>query len=61
VAHLRAVRLLHANDVVSPRIEAGRHLDAQGRKSPYLVTVPDQELFGFAGLLDRALRRTAQW
>lgn len=32
------------------------HLDAYGRKSPYLVTVADQELFAFAALWDRSLR-----
>jgi len=32
------------------------HLDAQGRKTPYLVTVADQELFAFAGLWDRSVR-----
>jgi putative SOS response-associated peptidase YedK len=31
-------------------------LDAQGRKSPYLVSVADQELFGFAGLWDRSVK-----
>jgi hypothetical protein len=34
VAHLRAVRLLHANDVVRPLIEAGRHLDARDVDHP---------------------------
>ena len=28
------------------------HLDALGRKTPYLITLADQELFGFAGLWD---------
>ena len=28
------------------------HLDAHGRKTPYLITLADQELFGFAGLWD---------
>ena len=32
------------------------HLDAQGRKTPYLVTLADQELFAFAGLWDRSVR-----
>jgi putative SOS response-associated peptidase YedK len=32
------------------------HLDAQGRKTPYLVTLADQELFAFAGLWDRSER-----
>jgi putative SOS response-associated peptidase YedK len=32
------------------------HLGAQGRKSPYLVTLADQELFGFAGLWDRSVK-----
>jgi putative SOS response-associated peptidase YedK len=32
------------------------HLDAQGRKTPYLVTLADQELFGFAGLWDSSVR-----
>lgn len=32
------------------------HLDAQGRKSPYLVTLADQALFGFAGLWDRSVK-----
>lgn len=32
------------------------HLDAQGRKTPYLVTLADQEVFGFAGLWDRSVR-----
>jgi len=30
------------------------HIDANGRKAPYLITVADQELFGFAGLWDRS-------
>jgi putative SOS response-associated peptidase YedK len=32
------------------------HLDAQGRKAPYLITLADQELFGFAGLWERSVR-----
>ena len=32
------------------------HLDAQGRKTPYLVTLADQELFAFAGLWDASVR-----
>ena len=32
------------------------HLDKYGRKVPYLITVADQELFGFAGLWDRSLK-----
>jgi putative SOS response-associated peptidase YedK len=32
------------------------HIDAQGRKSPYLITVADQEVFGFAALWDRSVR-----
>lgn len=32
------------------------HVDAQGRKSPYLITLADQEVFGFAALWDRSLR-----
>ena len=32
------------------------HLDAQGRKAPYLVTVADQELFAFAALWERSVR-----
>ena len=32
------------------------HVDAQGRKAPYLITVADQEVFGFAGLWDRSIR-----
>jgi putative SOS response-associated peptidase YedK len=32
------------------------HLDAQGRKVPYLITVTDQELFGFAALWDRSIQ-----
>lgn len=32
------------------------HLDAQGRKTPYLITLADQELFGFAGLWERSVR-----
>jgi putative SOS response-associated peptidase YedK len=31
------------------------HLDAEGRKTPYLVTVADQELFAFAGLWERSV------
>ena len=32
------------------------HLDEYGRKVPYLITVADQELFGFAGLWDRSVK-----
>jgi putative SOS response-associated peptidase YedK len=32
------------------------HLDAQGRKTPHLITVADQELFAFAGLWDWSVR-----
>jgi putative SOS response-associated peptidase YedK len=32
------------------------HLDEYGRKAPYLVTVADQELFGFAALWDRSVK-----
>ena len=32
------------------------HLDAHGRKTPYLITLADQELFGFAGLWDASVR-----
>jgi len=32
------------------------HFDAQGRKTPYLITLADQELFGFAGLCDWSMR-----
>ncbi len=32
------------------------HLDAQGRKTPYLITVADQELCAFAGLWDWSVR-----
>jgi putative SOS response-associated peptidase YedK len=32
------------------------HLDAEGRKTPYLVTLADQEVFGFAGLWDWSVR-----
>jgi putative SOS response-associated peptidase YedK len=32
------------------------HLDALGRKAPYLITLADQELFGFAGLWERSVR-----
>jgi putative SOS response-associated peptidase YedK len=31
-------------------------LDAQGRKTPYLITLADQELFGFAALWDWSVR-----
>jgi putative SOS response-associated peptidase YedK len=31
-------------------------VDAHGRKAPYLITVADQELFGFAGLWERSVR-----
>jgi putative SOS response-associated peptidase YedK len=32
------------------------HIDAYGRKAPYLISVADQELFGFAALWDRSIR-----
>jgi len=32
------------------------HLDSHGRKTPYLITLADQELFGFAALWDRSVR-----
>jgi putative SOS response-associated peptidase YedK len=32
------------------------HLDGQGRKTPYLITLVDQPLFGFAGLWERSER-----
>jgi putative SOS response-associated peptidase YedK len=32
------------------------HLDAEGRKTPYLVTLADQDVFGFAGLWDWSVR-----
>src|SRR5580698_5729705 len=32
------------------------HLDAYGRKAPYLISVADQELFGFAALWDRSVK-----
>ena len=32
------------------------HLDTRGRKTPYLITLADQELFGFAGVWDRSVR-----
>ncbi len=32
------------------------HVDAAGRKAPYLITLADQEVFGFAGLWDRSIR-----
>jgi len=32
------------------------HLDAHGRKTPYLITLADQELFAFAGLWDWSVR-----
>jgi putative SOS response-associated peptidase YedK len=32
------------------------HLDAQGRKTPFLVTLADQEVFGFAGLWESTVR-----
>jgi len=31
------------------------HLEAGGRKAPYLISVADQELFGFAALWDRSI------
>jgi putative SOS response-associated peptidase YedK len=31
------------------------HLDALGRKAPYLITLADQEVFGFAGLWERSV------
>jgi putative SOS response-associated peptidase YedK len=32
------------------------HVDANGRKAPFLVTLADQELFGFAGLWERSVK-----
>jgi putative SOS response-associated peptidase YedK len=32
------------------------HVDEYGRKAPYLITVADQELFGFAALWDRSVK-----
>jgi putative SOS response-associated peptidase YedK len=32
------------------------HLDANGRKAPYLIMVADQDLFAFAGLWDRSVK-----
>jgi putative SOS response-associated peptidase YedK len=32
------------------------HVDQYGRKAPYLITIADQELFGFAGLWDRSVK-----
>ena len=32
------------------------HVDALGRKAPYLISVADQELFGFAALWDRSVK-----
>jgi putative SOS response-associated peptidase YedK len=32
------------------------HLDAEGRKTPYLITLVDQPLFGFAALWERSRR-----
>ena len=32
------------------------HLDNLGRKTPYLITLADQELLGFAGLWERSVR-----
>lgn len=32
------------------------HLDAQGRKAPYLIHLADQELFGFAGLWEKSVK-----
>ena len=32
------------------------HLDAQGRKTPFLITLADQEVFGFAGLWEWTVR-----
>lgn len=32
------------------------HLDPYGRKTPYLITVLDQDLFGLAGLWDRSIK-----
>jgi len=37
------------------------HVDEYGRKAPYLITVADQELFGFAALWTAALSKTARW
>jgi putative SOS response-associated peptidase YedK len=33
------------------------HVDRQGCKAPYLITVADQELFGFAALWERSVRQ----
>lgn len=32
------------------------HLDVHGRKAPFLITLADQELFGFAALWDRSVK-----
>ena len=32
------------------------HLDASGRKAPFLITLADQEVFGFAALWDRSFK-----
>ncbi|HYC08222.1 MAG TPA: SOS response-associated peptidase, partial [Steroidobacteraceae bacterium] len=32
------------------------HLDPQGRKAPYLITLADQEVFGFAALWERSVK-----
>ena len=32
------------------------HLSADGRKAPYVITVADQDVFGFAGLWDRSFK-----
>jgi putative SOS response-associated peptidase YedK len=32
------------------------YVDDYGRKAPYLITLADQELFGFAGLWDRSVK-----
>lgn len=32
------------------------HVDGRGRKAPFLITLADQELFGFAALWDRSFR-----
>ena len=33
------------------------HLDEHGRKAPFLITVVDQPVFGFAGLWERSVRQ----
>lgn len=32
------------------------HVDESGRKAPFLITLADQELFGFAGLWERSYK-----